>query len=315
MEKPLVSVCCLTFNHAPYIRDCLNGFINQKVDFDIEILIHDDASTDGTTEIIEEFQDRYPDMIKPIFQRENQFSKGVRGISFRYNFPRAKGKYIALCEGDDFWTDHCKLKKQVDFLEKNTNFSISCGGYRKIDIYSGVDEMVIQKKIGSSRNKKTYDNGFEFSLIDLSTSWLTKTLTVLFRKENLDLHILQSYKYSRDVHLYHQLLTKGKGFYFTEVFGAYRVHPGGIHSLKSKEIKAENAYLVFEELYRAQKDVYTRSQYYNASLSKLKIETKRALCKRAFSNQMYFTLKCLQSASSIKDILRVLIVLFRLTRN
>lgn len=125
MNKPVVSISCITYNHAPYIRECLDGFMMQKCDFDFEVLIHDDASTDGTQEIIKEYQEKYPEIIKPIFQTENQYSKGVRGIMSRFNFPRAKGKYIALCEGDDYWTDPLKLQKQVDFMEINPEVSFS----------------------------------------------------------------------------------------------------------------------------------------------------------------------------------------------
>lgn len=126
MNRLLVSISCITYNHAPYIRQCLDGFLMQQCDFEYEILIHDDASTDGTSDIIREYQEKYPEIIKPIMQTENQYSKGIRGMMARFNFPRAKGKYIALCEGDDYWTDPLKLQKQVDFLEENPKFNI-CG--------------------------------------------------------------------------------------------------------------------------------------------------------------------------------------------
>ena len=90
----------------------------QKTNFPIEILIHDDASTDGTADIIREYEAQYPDIIKPIYQTENQYSKGINP-GFEFLFPRARGKYIALCEGDDYWTDTLKLQKQVEFLEGN----------------------------------------------------------------------------------------------------------------------------------------------------------------------------------------------------
>src|SRR5690606_13074597 len=96
---------------------------------------------------------------------------------------------------------------------------------------------------------RTDNKDYEFSLIDICDTWLTKTLTVVFRREFLDLVSLSKFKYSRDVHLYHQLLKKGNGYYFSEVFGVYHVHSGGIHSLKSKESKITNSYLVFKELY------------------------------------------------------------------
>ena len=97
----LVSISCLTYNHFPYIRQCLNGFIMQRTTFAFEVLIHDDASTDGTAEIIREYELRYPNIVKPIYQIENQYSKGVK-VQLVYNYPRAKGKYIAFCEGDDY---------------------------------------------------------------------------------------------------------------------------------------------------------------------------------------------------------------------
>ena len=99
-KTPLVSVCTLAYNHEPYIRECLDGILMQKTNFAFELLIHDDASTDGTADIIREYETKYPDIIKPIYQTENQYRKRIR-INSTYNFPRAKGKYIALCEGDD----------------------------------------------------------------------------------------------------------------------------------------------------------------------------------------------------------------------
>lgn len=122
MQEPLVSIICTAYNHGPFIRQCLDGFMMQKTNFPFEVLVHDDASTDNTAEIIREYEDKYPDIIKPIYQTENQYSKGVK-IGLTYLYPNAKGKYIAECEGDDYWTDPLKLQKQVDFLEAN----LECG--------------------------------------------------------------------------------------------------------------------------------------------------------------------------------------------
>jgi glycosyltransferase involved in cell wall biosynthesis len=123
-NDPLVSICCITYNHEKYIQQCLEGFLIQKTTFLFEILIHDDASTDRTADIIREYETKYPDIIKPIYQTENQYSKGVI-VSAVYNWPRAKGKYIALCEGDDYWIDSYKLQKQVDFMEANPEYDWS----------------------------------------------------------------------------------------------------------------------------------------------------------------------------------------------
>lgn len=119
----LVSVCCITYNHELYIRECLEGFLRQKTNFNFQILIHDDASTDGTRNIILEYEKKFPGIIKPIYQIENQYSKGGN-INARFQYPRVNTKYVALCEGDDYWTDPYKLQKQVDFLEKNSNYGM-----------------------------------------------------------------------------------------------------------------------------------------------------------------------------------------------
>lgn len=113
-----VSVCCLVYNHEKYLRQCLDGFVMQKTDFRFEVLIHDDASTDQSADIIKEYEERYPNIIKPIYQKENKYSKGEK-VNLKYNVLRARGKYVALCEGDDYWIDEFKLQKQYDAMENN----------------------------------------------------------------------------------------------------------------------------------------------------------------------------------------------------
>ena len=119
MMNVMVSICVVTYQHAKYIRQALDSFLAQKCDFDFEILIHDDASTDGAADIIAEYEQRYPDKIRAILQKENQYSQGITNISGAFNFPRARGKYIALCDGDDYWCDENKLAIQVAYMEKH----------------------------------------------------------------------------------------------------------------------------------------------------------------------------------------------------
>lgn len=120
MEEVKVSICCLVYNHEKYLRRCLDSLLEQETNFKYEILIHDDASTDKSPDIIREFEKKYPEIIKPIYQTENQYSKGIN-ISWTYQYPRARGKYLAWCEGDDFWSDSKKLQLQYDVLEKHEN--------------------------------------------------------------------------------------------------------------------------------------------------------------------------------------------------
>ena len=121
----LVTVRCLAYNHAPYIRQCLEGFVMQKTSFRFQVIIHDDASTDGTDDIIREYAEKYPDIIVPIFETENQYSKRNGAISRQINRLK-KGIYAACCEGDDYWTDPLKLQKQVSFLEQHPDYIMTC---------------------------------------------------------------------------------------------------------------------------------------------------------------------------------------------
>ena len=122
-ETLMVSIICNVFNHGKYLHDALDGFVMQKTNFRFEVLVHDDASTDNSASIIREYEEKYPDLIKPIYQSVNQYSQNI-SINLLYQIPRVQGRYVAACEGDDYWTDPLKLQKQVDFLEANPEYSM-----------------------------------------------------------------------------------------------------------------------------------------------------------------------------------------------
>ncbi len=122
--EPLVSILLVTFNHQAYIRRALDSFLAQETDFPFEIVIHDDASTDGTSEIIREYQKKYPEIVIPYIQTENQYSKPDYHSMYDFIFPLARGKYFAHCDGDDYYSDPKKLQKQVDYLEAHPECSI-----------------------------------------------------------------------------------------------------------------------------------------------------------------------------------------------
>ena len=161
--KPVVSISCITYNHAPYLRDALDSFLIQR-DVPFEVLLHDDASTDGTVDIIREYAAKYPEVIKPLYERENQYSRGVSNISGVFNFPRAEGRYIAMCEGDDFWNDPCKLKKQVEYMDSHPECTLLChsahilsedGAYRSTDVirpYEGYRDLSPEEVISKPVN-------------------------------------------------------------------------------------------------------------------------------------------------------------------
>ncbi len=128
-QQPLVSIRCLVYNHEPFLRDCLEGFVMQQTNFPFEAIVHDDASTDHSADIIREYAAKYPHIIKPLCEKENQYSK--KDGSLRCALDEAmspSSKYVAYCEGDDYWTDPQKLQKQVDFMESHPEYSMCCAG-------------------------------------------------------------------------------------------------------------------------------------------------------------------------------------------
>ena len=149
LTDPRATICCITYNHEEYIRDAIESFLMQKTHFPFEIIIHDDASTDKTAEIIKEYEIKYPDIIKPIYQTENQYSKGKKASLF--TFMAARGKYIALCEGDDYWIDPLKLQKQTELMEKYPDCYISFHPA----IIRSFDETIENRMLGFYSEKTT----------------------------------------------------------------------------------------------------------------------------------------------------------------
>lgn len=212
-DKILVSICCLAYNHENYIRDALDSFLMQETTFKYEILIHDDASTDHTPDIIRDYEKRYPDIIKPIYQVENQYSKGTR-ISATIQYPRAQGKYIAMCEGDDFWVDAHKLQKQVDYLEAHPECALVVHASKIVS----VDKELLEYNIPYKNNKLLDTN----TLI-LGEGHMFSTNSMVFRTE-LTEHFPEFYLQAPigDYPLTIYLSLEGTVFYISDVMSAYR---------------------------------------------------------------------------------------------
>ena len=166
-----VSVYCLAYNHEKFIRNTLDGFVSQKTNFKYEVIIHDDASTDNTTNIIREYEEKYPDIIKPIYQTENQYSKGI-GIIPNYIVPRIRGKYVAACEGDDYWCDDYKLQKQFDYMEKHSECSMCVHNTIKHDLETGKEKLF-----------NNWTEIHELTLEDVFDGWNVHTSSFFIRGE------------------------------------------------------------------------------------------------------------------------------------
>jgi len=223
--EPVVSISCITYNHENFIRDAIEGFLIQKTTFPVEILIHDDASTDKTASIVKEYAEKHSDLIIPIFQTENQYSQGNKPLA-NFVFPRARGKYIALCEGDDYWTDPLKLQKQVDFLEANPDFKLCFHNATiKWDNNSKPDSYfcaVDQKPVST--------------IEDVIKGWFIPSASMVFRREAImPLPGWFSNVYNGDWALQMLAASKGKIGYLNETMSVYRKQPGNL----SATIKSE----------------------------------------------------------------------------
>lgn len=226
MEKNiLLSICCLAYNHEPFIRQCLDGFVMQKTNFNFEILINDDASTDGTADIIREYEIKYPDIIKPIYQKENQYSKGVP--VFINLLSLAQYKYIAVCEGDDYWTDPNKLQKQVDFMEANYDYSV-CAHETLVVNEKTNSAPIFFRDFPSNAFKGRYKN--IYTIEDTFESILYHTSSVLMRNIGFQDLSFFSNIVSVDNVLTSYCASFGKIYVLDDVMSVYRINQNGITS-------------------------------------------------------------------------------------
>ena len=267
LQNPIVSICCLTYNHAPFIRKALDGILMQEPPADVsadelwyEVLIHDDASTDVTADIIREYVEKYPDKIFPIYEKENQYSKvGTSGIDL-FNYKRVRGKYIAYCEGDDYWTDPYKLQKQVDFMESHPEYSVCFHDFVVLDDQTGT--MHESKDSLSFKMKNSPDLcGVDISAYEYLDNKFGQPLTMLFRWSMFDINWRERYAYYRDTHEIYHLLRVGRGYWMNFKGGVYNAHDGGISSLISNEEQYQISFNVAKDLYEGSPDADTIKWY------------------------------------------------------
>ena len=236
---PLISICCITFNHSKYIKDAIEGFLMQKTTFKYEILIHDDASTDGTEEIIKEYESKYYEIIEPLYEIENQWKKRIY-YNPVFNYPRASGKYIALCEGDDYWTDPYKLQKQVNFLEQNPEYSMCFHGAKIISEINNLNDSLC-----TDLEERDYSSD------ELLKTWTVPTASIVFRREFVN-RIPQSKKFMfGDIISILTMAEHGKVRCINEVMSVYRRTKTGV--VLSQNINSSYYFRMldhYKEIYR-----------------------------------------------------------------
>lgn len=250
--KPLVVISCITYNHGPYLRDALEGFLMQKTDFPFVAVVHEDASTDDTAVVLRDYAERYPDIILPIFEEENQYSKRNKSIERIMDAAtEATGaKYIALCEGDDYWTNENKLQKQVDFLETHLNYSMCY--HNAIVHYENGDK---EDRLNIKQNPELYNEKETFMSIIV-----VPTASMVFRATIIDspyYHLCNesSIRMNGDNKLNLTCRAYGRVKYIDKAMSVYRLLPTGWSYTTGKEIKTK----IYEiEIFREYERIFGR---------------------------------------------------------
>lgn len=236
--KVMVSVFCITFNHRNYIERCLNSLIDQKTDFKYEILVHDDASTDGTQEIIREYAEKYPDLIIPVLQEKNQYSQGA-DILKHFLLPIASGEYIVECEGDDFWCDPEKLQMQVEALENHPECVLCVHETNTVDKEGNPQDL----HFPMTRIDHCIISTSEFMYLTLDKqNWLFHLSAFMVSKQLFDAYMEykatgfpSKFYRAGDLPLYLYFAMQGDIYYIDRVMSVYTVESGGFMSRVRKD--------------------------------------------------------------------------------
>lgn len=268
IDNPLVSICIVTYQHKNYIEKCIESILMQIVNFSVEIIIHDDASTDGTTELIKKYEIEYPNLIRTIVQKENQFSKGLKPM-VDIVYPIVNGKYIALCDGDDYWIDANKLQNQVDLIsneKKNYSLCVAKTEIRKNDEIIEICGL---------------DAKMEYSCYDIiKGAPYFHTSTYLFKKKYLQqyLSVIKIVGVG-DTSLRYIFSDLGDIVLLDKVVSVYRITGEGIWTNLDKTIQIKNNikistsfYKYFKKKYRKYFAIRLKNEFYK--LLKLSIHSK-----------------------------------------
>lgn len=232
LENPLVSICCITYNHEKYIAQALESFLMQVTDFSVEIVIGDDCSTDNTPHIIEEYNKKFPGKFRILKRDKNLGSE----VNFIKSIQACRGTFVALCEGDDYWTDPNKLSIQVDALTERPEFTVCVSNYSILN----EENKTISTKINNAEYKIQEEHVINKE--NIFNPFLFQTHTIFFRRQSLRKKIFKEIKCG-DVFLAAELLSNGKGLFLDINFGVYRLHKGGVYSKKSELEKFKMEYV------------------------------------------------------------------------
>ncbi len=269
MDNPKVSVVCTVYKHEAYLRRCFDGFVMQKTSFPVEVLVNDDCTPDGSAAIMREYEAKYPHLFHCIYQTENQYSKGIKPW-WEVLFPMARGEYIAICEGDDYWIDPYKLQKQVDFMDAHPGFSACFHNAR------------VLRKRGVTLFNALAENHYPSTEDIIKRRWFIATPTLFFRNVLTDFPDWRGEIVNEDFLLELLLARTGRFYYMDDVMSVYRQDGMGMSAVLNKDqvrmverlidllVRVKPLYgeayaHSFDEAideYRKMRDVYAKEDFY-----------------------------------------------------
>lgn len=236
-KQPIVAIKCLVYNHEPYLRDCFEGFVMQQTSFPFVAIVHDDASTDKSADIIREYTEKYPDIFRPIYEIENQYSKGDGSLNQIMNaaIDATGAKYVAMCEGDDYWTDPKKLQKQVDILEKDSTLM---GVVTNSSVVDFDGKLLQPNREVAKGGQGRYDLRY---FIRNNNQY--PTLTVVYRNSH-SAEVASMFEHTLnpflgDWTLWIILHTFGDFYFLDEVTAAYRMNPTSVTHTSNRVARAK----------------------------------------------------------------------------
>ena len=250
IDNPLISIVCMTYNHAANIRHALDGFLKQKTNFPYEICLGEDGSTDGTKEICHEYLEKNSDKIRLFERSRNDVIFIENQPTGRFNFietlKESRGKYIAICDGDDYWTDPYKLQKQIDFLKNNNEYSMVHTNY------SNLKNGIIKDKPGKFGSIKDVKN-------QLLIKNFIGTLTVCVKKTVLldALPIIKNQYRSADLALWMHISQKSKIGYLKDNTAVYRISNNTV----SNPTTAYNKWRLIKSAFQLKYDFMNKYEY------------------------------------------------------
>lgn len=258
-EDIKVSVYCLTYNHEKYVRQTLEGFVNQITTFKFEVFVHDDASTDHTPDIIKEYAAKYPNIIKPILQQENQYSKGIN-ICTKFIFPQMHGKYIASCEGDDFWTDQYKLQEQFMAMEEHPECSLCTHLVQCCNEDGTFNDSLIPDRSYHIKKSGVIKEGDLARYYWIDNGYPFHTSSYFFRRCIADIQL----EYPRDIGILRKCLTSGAVYYIDKPMSVRRLWSIGNWNWRMRSKGAQGVYdlTMNDNEAEGRFDQYTKYKYH-----------------------------------------------------